>query len=80
MRVPNWLIVAAAVVAALPFGWGLGVFVAYLIAGPDFGQLPAGTVPVCIIASIAFAFAPWLKPVARLAILLAGTGLFLLFA
>jgi len=43
MRVPSWILVTAAVVVAFPFGWGLGVLVAYLIAGKSFGQLPALT-------------------------------------
>jgi hypothetical protein len=51
MRIPSWLLVIAAVLAAFPFGWGLGVFVAYLVAGKNFGQLPVLTVPLGIAAS-----------------------------
>jgi hypothetical protein len=80
MRVPSWLLVMAAVIVALPFGWGLGVFVAYLIAGKNFGQLPALTVPLAIIGSIIFAFSPSFTPGMRLAIMLVGTGVFLILA
>jgi len=77
-RFPSWMIVTTAVIAAFPFGWGLGVFVAYLMAGSDFGQLPALTVPVCILASIIFALLPVLPAVTRLIILAIGAGLFVL--
>ena len=80
MRIPSWGMVAAAVVMAFPFGWGLGVLTAYLLAGKDFGQLPVATVPLGIIAAIVFALSPSLKASTRLKILLAGTALFILFA
>ena len=78
MRVPPWAVVAAAVIAAFPFGWGLGVTSAYLIAGHDFGQLPALTVPLSIVGAGAFALSPLLTPGRRLAILVLGSGLFIL--
>jgi len=78
MRFPAWAVVTGAVIAALPFGWGLGVVVAYVIAGPEFGQLPVLTVPICLLASIVFALIPVLTPVKRLMILTIGTGLFIL--
>jgi hypothetical protein len=65
---------------ALPFGWGLGLVLALLIAGRDFGQLPAATVPVGLIASVGFALWPRIRPGTRLRILTAGTLLFLLIA
>jgi hypothetical protein len=70
---------AAALVAALPCGWGLGVIAAQLISGPDIGVLPAATIPFGILAAMWFALLP--KPGAwtRLAVLVIGTGLFLLF-
>ena len=74
MRIPSW-VVAASVPAALPFGWGLGVVAAHLMAGHDFGQLLALTVPLCIVAAVAFALSPLLTPGKRLAILSIGTGL-----
>jgi hypothetical protein len=74
------MIIAAAVLAALPFGWGLGVMAAYLLAGPDFGQLPALTVPLAIIAAIVFALSPVLSAPKRLLIMVAGTGLFILLS
>jgi hypothetical protein len=61
MQFPSWAVVTAAVVVAFPFGWGLGVTAAYLLAGSDFGQLPALTVPVGIIAAIVFALMPLLS-------------------
>ncbi|MBV9686076.1 MAG: hypothetical protein JO096_02555 [Alphaproteobacteria bacterium] len=80
MRVRSWAIIAAAVIAALPFGWGLGLTAAYLIAGHDFGQLPALTVPLGIVVAIAFALSPLLTPGKRLAILVIGSGLFILLS
>jgi hypothetical protein len=74
MRIPSW-VVAASLPAALPFGWGLGVVAAHLMAGHDFGQLLALTVPLCIVAAVAFALSPLLTPGKRLAILSIGTGL-----
>ena len=74
------LIVAAAVVMALPFGWGLGLFAAYLIAGKDFGQLPAATVPLGILGSVGFSLLPIAQPMTRLKILTAGAILFIAFA
>jgi hypothetical protein len=78
MQFPSWAIVAAAVVAAFPFGWSLGVTAAYLLAGPDFGQLPALTVPLGILAAIVFALSPLPSARKRLLIMVAGTGLFIL--
>jgi hypothetical protein len=72
MRIPSPILVTAAAVLALPAGWGLGVVVAYAIAGPDFGQLPALTVPISIIAAIVFALLP------SIAILAAAAGFFVL--
>lgn len=67
-------------VMAVPFGWGIGVLAAYLLAGPDFGQLPAVTVPLGILASIAFALTPVFEPRTRLAVMAGGTMLFILIA
>ena len=78
MRVPSWVLVTAGVIVAFPFGWGLGVFMAFLIAGRDFGQLPALTVLVGLAASIAFAVSSILTPAIRLVIMLAGTVVFLI--
>lgn len=80
MRVPNWLVVAAAALMALPFGWGLGVVAAYAIAGRNIGQLPALTVPVSIIAALIFAFSSILDAPKRLGIMAVGTALFILLA
>jgi hypothetical protein len=77
---PTWLIVVAAVIMALPFGWGLGVAVAAAIAGPEFGQLPALTVPVALVGSVVFALSPVATPRVRLAIMAGGTLVFALLA
>jgi len=71
------VVVAAAVVAALPFGWGLGLVAALVIAGKDFGQLPIMTVPLGILAALVFALWPSVKPGKRLAILVAGAIVFI---
>jgi hypothetical protein len=78
MQTPSWVLVIASVVAAFPFGWGLGVLAAYLIAGRDFGQLPALTVPLGIVAALVFALSPWLSAGKRLAIILTLTGVLVL--
>ena len=80
MRVPAWVLVTASVVAALPFGWGVGVLVAYVLTAGRIGQLPALTVPLAIIGSIGFAVSPRLTPGMRLTVLLVGTGVFVLLA
>jgi hypothetical protein len=67
-------------VLTLPFGWGLGLLVAYLIAGKNFGQLPAATVPLGIVAALVFAFWPTVKASTRLAVMFGGSVAFILFA
>jgi hypothetical protein len=74
----SWIGVIIAVVLAFPFGWGLGVCVAYLVSGKDFGQLPILTVPVCLVASVAFAVIPVVKIKTRLAVLIFGIVAFVL--
>jgi hypothetical protein len=78
MRVPRWLIVTAAVIMALPFGWGLGLALAELAVGRDVGVLPALTIPFAVAGSIAFAVMPAATPVMRLLIMTAGAVLFLI--
>ena len=80
MRIPSWMMVAASVMMAFPFGWGLGVFVAYVIAGKNFGQLPVATVPLGIVAALVFAVAPFMDASKRLKIMLGGTLIFIAFA
>ena len=77
---PSWLIVSAAVVLAFPFGWGVGVLSALLIGGSNFGQLPALTVPLGIIAAIVFALWPSFKAGTRFKVMLAGSVAFVLIA
>ena len=78
MQVPAWLTVMAAVLMALPFGWGVGVFAAYLLAGSNFGQLPVATVPLGIVAALAFALWPTVTPSMRLKVTFGGTVAFAL--
>jgi hypothetical protein len=78
MAAPRWVVSGAALLAALPFGWCLGVLAAYVVSGSDFGQLPALTVPLGIVAAVIFARASVLTAPARLAIMVAGTALFIL--
>ena len=80
MRVPSWAVVAGAVLAALPFGWGLGLVAAYAIAGKDVGQLPALTTSLGVIAALVLAVWPWPKPRTRLLVLVAGALLLNAFA
>jgi hypothetical protein len=79
MRTPSWIVVGFALVMALPFGWGLGVMLAYLIAGRDFGQLPAATVPLGLVAAVGFAVSPRFDARTRLKVMLAGTAASVLF-
>jgi hypothetical protein len=78
MRIPSAILVTMAVLLALPAGWGLGVVLAYAIAGPDFGQLPALTVPISVIATIVFALSPSIAAPTRLTILAAAVCFFVL--
>jgi hypothetical protein len=80
MRLSPVIFTIAAVVLALPFGWGLGVALAYAIAGKDFGQLPAGTVPIALMASTAFAVWPAIPAKIRCAVMAAGTAFFVLIS
>ena len=60
--------IVLAAVLAFPFGYFVGVVLAYLIAGPDMGVLPVATIPPALIAALAIAFWPSLPPERRLAI------------
>jgi hypothetical protein len=73
------LLAAAAVMAAIPFGWLLGVAAARVLLGPDMGVFPVATIPLGWIAAIGFALARRFSPGLRLAVLAAGTGLLLIF-
>ena len=80
MQIPPWITVAAAVVMALPFGWGLGVLAAYIVAGKNFGQLPVATVPLGILAALAFALWLSIRPSTRLKVTFGGSAAFILLA
>jgi len=80
VKLPAWVVVAGAVVAALPFGWGLGVLAAYLVAGKDFGQLPALTVPLGLVVAIVFALRSSVQPGTRFKVLAGGAILFFALA
>jgi hypothetical protein len=56
----------AAVLAALPCGYCLGVVAAFLLAGgPDIGQAPLLTIPLGVLIAIAFALLPILEAQTR---------------
>ncbi len=74
MYIPRWIVIAAEVVAAIPFGWLLGVAAARLLLGPEFGVFPVLTIPLGWIAAFALALAPKLSPALRLAVLTIGSG------
>ena len=73
---PRWLLCVAALLLALPSGWSLGVFAAYLMAGPEFGQLPMVTVPFGLLAGLVFAAAPLFTLEKRLAVMAGACALF----
>jgi len=75
-----WLPVVGAAVFALPFGWGAGVLAAYAIAGKDFGQLPAATVPIGIVGALIFSLSPKFKPSTRLKVMFGGSVAFIVVA
>jgi hypothetical protein len=77
-RLPCWLIVTAAVIAALPFGWGLGVLVAHLLLGREIGVFPALTISIAIVGSIVFALSRAFSPATRLGITAGGTTVLLI--
>jgi hypothetical protein len=50
---------AAAVLAALPCGYGFGVVAAFFMAGgPDIGLAPLLTVPLAMLVAVLFALLP----------------------
>jgi len=64
-----WFTIGAAL-AAFPFGYMAGLLAAFLLAGgPNIGQGPQLTVPLCLLAAIVFASVPLLAPRTGLAIL-----------
>jgi hypothetical protein len=69
----NRLLIVGAVVLSLPCGWGLGLLVAYLVAGKNFGQLPAATVSLGLIGAVAFALWSRLTAKTRFMVTLAGS-------
>jgi hypothetical protein len=56
----------AAVLAAVPCGYASGVVAAYLLAGgPNIGWAPLVTVPLALLATVAFALLPVLEAEVR---------------
>jgi hypothetical protein len=63
----------AAVLAALPCGYCFGIVAAYLLAGgPNIGLAPLWTVPVGLVAAIAFALQPFLGARTRFMVMVVG--------
>lgn len=77
---PIVVVVAASAMLALPFGWGLGLLAAYLIAPRDIGMWPVVTLPLGIGAALVFALAPVMPASKRFAILLGGALMFVAYA
>jgi hypothetical protein len=44
MQIPSWLLIVAALVTAVPFGFLLGLIAAYVKAGSNVGMLPIITI------------------------------------
>jgi hypothetical protein len=80
LRIPSAILVAAAAILALPFGCGFGVLLAYIVAGTNFGQLPALTVPISIVAAMVFAFTSSVSAHWRLAVMAGGAAAFVAWA
>lgn len=67
-----WFTIGA-VLAAIPFAYMAGLLAAFLLAGgPNIGQGPALTIPLALLASIAFAAVPLLAARIRFVILAVG--------
>lgn len=64
-----------AALAALPFGWGVGLLVACLLMPGDVGQMPAVTIPIAIAGGLIFALLPLVNARTRLRVLLIGAAL-----
>lgn len=63
----------AAILAALPFGYGFVVVAAVLLAGgPDTGQAPLLTVPLGLLAALIVALLPLLQAQTRFIITVVG--------
>lgn len=62
-----------AALAALPCGYGIGIVVAYLLAGgPEIGRLPLMTVPLALLATAAFALMPLIDAQTRFMVMTVG--------
>ena len=66
---PHWTdarFAVAAVLAALPCGYGSGVVAAYLLSGgPDIGRAPLLTVPLALLVTTVFGLLPFLRAETR---------------
>jgi hypothetical protein len=66
---PHWTnarLALAAVLAALPCGYGSGVVAAYLLSGgPDIGRAPLLTVPLALLVTTVFGLLPFLPAETR---------------
>jgi hypothetical protein len=66
---PRWSdarLAVAAVLAALPCGYGSGVVAAYLLSGgPDIGRAPLLTVPLALLVTTVFGLLPFLQAETR---------------
>ena len=58
-------VVLQAVLAAFPLAWFVGVIVARIVAGPEFGVLPAMTIPIVLVGALIFSLVPIALPKTR---------------
>jgi uncharacterized membrane protein len=63
-----------AALAALPFGWGIGLLAARILMGGDVGQMPALTIPIAMVGGVIFAVLPLAPARTRLNVLLVGAA------
>jgi hypothetical protein len=61
MRLPALIAQIVTLAVALPAGGYLGVFLALMFGGRDFGQLPIVTVPVGLVAATVFSVWPSIR-------------------
>ena len=65
-------LVLQAALAAFPFAWFVGVIVARIVAGPEFGVLPAVTIPMVLAAALIFSLLPLTRATTRRDIMVGG--------
>lgn len=77
MHLQSWLLIVAALLVALPFGFLLGMLIAWVVAGRStmVGMIPIMTIPPAVIAALVFALVPVFTAGTRLTTLAIGAVL-----